>query len=68
MSKNGFIHTKPRYSVNDLIYLTGVGRGRLYDELNSGRIKSYYLGKRRFVSPAALDDYIELCEKSNNEE
>ncbi len=53
-------HIKPRYSINDLLSLLSIGRAGLYAAINSGRLQTYRVGKRRFVDPAALDRYIEI--------
>ncbi|MBT5212888.1 helix-turn-helix domain-containing protein [bacterium] len=58
------IHTQPRYSVSDLIQLLRIGRGGVYAAINSGELKTYKVGKRRFASPQAVDDYVALCEKA----
>lgn len=58
-----FHHTKPRYSVNDLISLLSIGRARLYADINAGKLATYKIGKRRFASPEAVDNYVALCEK-----
>ena len=58
-----FIHTKPRYSINELVSLLSVGRAKLYEEIQLERLKTYKLGKRRFASPEALDSYVKQCEK-----
>ncbi len=59
----GFVHTKPRYPIPDLIELLSIGRGTLYAEINAGRLETYTIGKRRFASPEAVDQYVELCRK-----
>ncbi len=56
-------HTKPRYSINDLLKLLSIGRAKLYEEIQMEKLKTYKIGKRRFASPAALDSYVELSEK-----
>ena len=58
-----FTHTKPRYSVNDLISLLSIGRARLYADINQGKLKTYKIGKRRFADPQALDSYVETCKQ-----
>ena len=58
-----FVHSKPRYSINDLMTLTDRGRAKLYEDITLGRLKTYKVGKRRFASPAALDHYIALDEQ-----
>ena len=58
-----FQHTKPRYSISDLLTLLSIGRARLYEDIQMEKLKTYKDGKRRFASPKALDSYVELSEK-----
>ena len=58
-----FAHTKPRYSVNDLLGLLSIGRARLYADINAGKLDTYKIGKRRFAEPAALERYVEFVRK-----
>ena len=58
-----FLHTKPRYSINDLLTLLSIGRARLYEDIQMEKLKTYKLGKRRFASPEALDSYVEICQQ-----
>ena len=53
-----FQHTKPRYSINDLINLLSVGRNTLYAAINDGSLKTHKSGKRRFAFPEDVDAYI----------
>lgn len=55
-----FVHQKPRYSVTDLMALLSIGRSNLYVALNTGKLESYKIGKRRFAAPEAVDAYVEL--------
>ena len=57
-------HQKPRYSITDLIGLLGIGRTSLYADINAGKLATYKIGKRRFASPEAVDNYVALCEKA----
>jgi excisionase family DNA binding protein len=58
-----FTHTKPRYTISDSLGLLGIGRSRLYADINAGKLSTYKIGKRRFINPAAIDRYVEECEK-----
>jgi hypothetical protein len=58
-----FTHTKPRYSINDMLTLLSIGRSRLYDDINGGKLATYKVGKRRFAEPEALDRYVELVRR-----
>ena len=55
-----FVHQKPRYSVTDLMALLSIGRSNLYMALNTGKLESYKIGKRRFAAPEAVDAYVDL--------
>jgi hypothetical protein len=59
-----FLHTKPRYAINDLLSLLNIGRARLYADINAGKLVTYKIGKRRFTKPIELDRYVEECEKA----
>ena len=61
--KRMFVHTKPRYSVQDLMVLLSIGRTRLYADINVGKLKTYLVGKRRYTDPADLDRYVEACKQ-----
>ena len=61
-------HTKPRYTINDLLDLLSVGRATLYAAINDGSLKTHKIGKRRFSCPEDVDAYVnrakqEGCEK-----
>ncbi len=58
-----FVHQKPRYSINDLMALLNIGRNNLYIAINTGKLDSYKVGKRRFAAPEAVDAYVELVRK-----
>ena len=63
-AKRGFIHTHVRYSINDTLIQLGIGRATLYAAISEGKLETYLVGpKRRFVSPEALDAYVELCQR-----
>jgi hypothetical protein len=49
--------------MNRLMKLTDRGRAKIYEDIALGRLKTYKVGKRRFASPAALDEYIALDEQ-----
>lgn len=58
-----FNHLKPRYSVNDLMALLDMGRSYLYIAINTGKLETYCVGRRRFATPEAVDAYVELVRK-----
>ena len=42
------------------VLLGGIGRTKLFEELSAGRLKAVHIGRRRLVSQADIDDYVEL--------
>jgi len=58
-----FTHTKPRYSITDLLALLSIGRAGLYEAIRANKLATYKIGKRRFCDPADLDHYVELCKR-----
>lgn len=58
-----FTHTKPRYSINDMLALLSIGRAGLYAAIHEGKLETYKIGKRRFASPEAVDRFVENCEQ-----
>ena len=61
-----FQHTKPRYSINDLCDLLDIGRARLYTDINSGKLQTHKVGKRRFSCPDDVDQYVSLCKQEGS--
>jgi len=45
-------------SIQEAAEILGLSRQSVYNELNSGRLKSYKVGKRRFISSEALVRYV----------
>ena len=58
-----FNHSKPRYSINDVLKLLSIGRAGLYADIRTGKLKTYKIGKRRFTDPEELDRYVENCKQ-----
>jgi len=50
------------FSVDEVIQCTGLSRQTIYNELNAGRLRSFKVGRRRLVSPAALDSWVKKLE------
>jgi len=42
----------------------GIGRTKLYELIDSGELRSVRIGSRRFVTYAALDDFITRLDES----
>lgn len=54
MQPAGLHQQKLAYSVEELATLTGLGRTKLFEEIAGGRLTSYRVGRRRFVSAEAV--------------
>jgi excisionase family DNA binding protein len=50
------------YSVENIMELLNVGRTKVYQEMDSGRLRSVKVGRRRLVSAAALNEFIAQLE------
>lgn len=46
------------YSIQEAATLTGLGRTRLYEELNSGRLKGVKAGRRTLIPHACLQEWL----------
>ena len=47
------------YSVDEATHLCGLGRTRIYEEINSGRLKAVKSGKRTFIPASAIQDWVD---------
>ena len=52
----------PANSITDALSVLKVSRKTLYDEINAGRLRTYKVGRRRFVSADALTEWISTRE------
>jgi excisionase family DNA binding protein len=50
-------------SIPEALDALGISRQTLYDEINAHRLRTYRVGRRRFVSRAALLDWIQEREQ-----
>ena len=57
--------TKLVYTIPETGKEANVCRQTIYDEINSGRLKSFKVGRRRLVSGDALRNWITLLEKES---
>lgn len=51
------------YNISDACEVLCTSRQTLYNLINEGRLRSFKEGKRRYVSRAAIDDYIAAQER-----
>ncbi len=54
------------YTVNQFIDAFKVGRTTTYEEIKSGRLATYKVGKRRYVSSRAATDWQRRLEAETN--
>lgn len=52
-------HTRLLYSVEEAALLLGIGRTYMFELVATGQVDSLKVGKRRKVTRAALDEFIE---------
>jgi excisionase family DNA binding protein len=45
-------------SIKDIVARTGLSRSTVYEEMDSGRLRSVKVGRRRLIPESALIDYI----------
>ncbi len=45
--------------------LAGMSRAVFYNEVNSGRLRSFKLGRRRYIPADALRDYVKAREQEH---
>jgi excisionase family DNA binding protein len=45
-------------SIKDIVARTRLSRSKLYQEMDSGRLQSVKIGRRRLITESALVDYI----------
>ncbi len=53
---------KRLFSVENIMQMCGLGRTKVYQEMDSARLRSVKIGRRRMVTAAALDEFIALLE------
>lgn len=51
-------------TVKDVMQRTKLCRQSVYNEINSGRLKTFRVGNRRLVSPAALSEWVKSLERA----
>ena len=58
MSELGNPHQKLSYSISEVMALTGLGRTKLYEEINSGRLPARKSGRRTLILRSDLEGYL----------
>jgi excisionase family DNA binding protein len=47
------------YTLDEAVKLTGIGKTRLYEELNAGRLKAVKIGRRTLVPHKSLQEWLQ---------
>lgn len=50
-------------SISEVAESAGLSRQTVYNEINAGRLKTFKVGRRRLVSPAALREWVGRLEQ-----
>lgn len=50
-------------TVNDLCLVLKLGRNKIYEEIAAGRLRTYTVGRRRYSTDEAVEEYIRAREK-----
>lgn len=49
------------YSVQEVLQILPIGRSMFYAEVAAGRLKVFHIGRRTFVLPEVLREYVASC-------
>ncbi|MFA7666365.1 MAG: hypothetical protein WCY32_09625 [Burkholderiaceae bacterium] len=56
-AKQRFLESLQAYSIPQFCDVFGIGRTQVFAEMKAGRLRSYMVGRRRFISAAAANDW-----------
>jgi excisionase family DNA binding protein len=56
------LQEKTLYSIKEVGQIIGIGRTRIYQELNAGGLKAVKVGKRTFITKESLDHWLDSLE------
>ena len=51
-------HEKPAYTIRETEQLLNLSHAKLYQQIGARSLRTYTVGRRRFVSAAAIDQFI----------
>lgn len=57
-NKGDRMHNQLTYTIDEASKVIGLGRTRLYEELNSGRLKGVRAGRRTLIPHASIEDWL----------
>lgn len=67
-AKQRFLESLQAYSIPQFCDAYGVGRTQVFEEIKAGRLKSYKVGRRRYVSAAAAGEWQRAREAETSQE
>lgn len=61
-------HSKQAFTVEEFIAAFNVGRTKSYEEMSTGRLKTYKVGRRRYISVSAATAWQKSLERHSASE
>lgn len=58
-------HCKRVYSIPEGAKQAGIGRSKMYEEINDGKLHTFKIGKRHLIAAEDLDAYIQKCRNAS---
>jgi excisionase family DNA binding protein len=58
MESNMDKHAKLSYGIDEAAQVLGMGRTKLYEEINSGRLRAVKAGKRTLIKQMDLEEWL----------
>lgn len=52
------LQDRTHYSIKEVSQIIGIGRTRIYEELNAGGLKAVKVGKRTCITKASLNEWM----------
>lgn len=52
------MNTQLSYTIDQVMNLTGIGRTKLYQELNAGRLKGVKVGRKTLITDGSLKEWL----------
>lgn len=58
--------TKLKYSIDDIVAVTGESRNNVYHALKNGDLKSFVVGRRRCARPADVEAWVDYLQRESD--
>jgi len=62
---NAPLPSRVAYTINEAIYIFNIGRTKLYDEINAGRIKTVKIGAKTLIPATEPEKWLERLESAD---